>query len=43
MFEKIMRWFRLGLWNREMVNRALEKGLLTLEEYGHIVNQEEWV
>lgn len=32
MFERIKKWFQLGLWNEKMVKDAAEKGLLTMEE-----------
>ena len=28
MFERIKKWYRMGLWTREMVDRAVEKGLI---------------
>ena len=37
MYEKIMRWYRLGLWTREMVDTALGKGLLTPQQHENIL------
>lgn len=37
MKEKIIKWYKMGLWTKEMVNTAIEKGILTigdLEEEG---------
>ena len=38
MFEKIKRFYDLGLWTAEQVHQAVEKGLITEEEYNEIVN-----
>ena len=32
MVEKIAKWFAMGLWNAEMLQNAVEKGLLTQEQ-----------
>ena len=37
MFEKIKKWYDLGLWTKEQVHQAVEKGLITEEEYKEIV------
>lgn len=37
MFEKIARWYKLGLWTVEMVRFALEKGVITQDEYDEII------
>ena len=39
MFEKIKKWYKQGLWTKEMVNKAVEKGILTVEEATQIKNQ----
>lgn len=40
MFEKIKRFYRLGLWTEAMVNNAVTKGVITEEEANSILNQE---
>ena len=37
MFEKIKRFYELGLWNEEMVQNALDKGIITEDEYREII------
>lgn len=32
MFEKIKKWYGLGLWSADMVRNAVKKGVLTEEE-----------
>lgn len=38
MKEKIAKWFKMGLWNSEMVQKAVEKGILTAAEATEIQN-----
>lgn len=38
MKEKIMKWYKQGLWTAEMVRNAYVKGILTFYEYTEIVN-----
>ena len=40
MFEKIKKWYKLGLWSAEKVQDAVEKGVLTAEQAAEILNQE---
>jgi hypothetical protein len=40
MKEKIARWYRQGLWTAEMVRNAVDKGIITAENYAEIVGQE---
>ena len=40
MFEKIKLWYDKGLWTKEKVHNAVEKGLITEEEYIEIVGAE---
>ena len=40
MYERIRRWFSLGLWSAEMVRRALEKGVLTRAQTADILGEE---
>lgn len=37
MKEKIKLWYRQGLWSAKMVEDAVNKGILTREEYNEIV------
>lgn len=37
MYEKIKKWFSMGLWDAEMVGYAVEKGVITEEQYKAIV------
>lgn len=37
MKEKIMKWFKLGLWTEEMVRNAVSKNVLTEDEANEIL------
>lgn len=37
MYEKIKKWYRQGLWTAEMVRDAVDRGILTEDEYKTIV------
>jgi hypothetical protein len=37
MFEKILKWYKQGLWTEKMVRDAFEKGVLTEEEMNQIL------
>lgn len=37
MFEKIKKFYKLGLWTEEMVKNAVAKGAITENEYKTIV------
>lgn len=39
MFEKIKRFYDLGLYTKEQVYKFVEKGVLTEEEYLQIVGE----
>ena len=39
MFEKIKKFYRLGLWTESMVNNAVEKNIITQEEANEILAQ----
>lgn len=41
MFEKIKRWYCLGLWTEAMVRTAREKGLLTGAQTAQLLGGEE--
>ena len=38
MYEKIKKWYEQELWTAEMVHEAVNKGLITEEEYREIVD-----
>ena len=39
MYEKIKRFYDLGLYTKEQVYKFYEKGIITLEEYKRIVGE----
>ena len=41
MLEKIQKWYKQGLWTKEMVKNAHLKGVLTLIEYTEIISEQE--
>ena len=40
MYEKIKKWYKQGLWKDQQVCHAVEKGLLTKQEYQDITGGE---
>ena len=38
MKEKIIKWYKQGLWTEKMVQDAITKGILTTEEAAEILN-----
>ena len=40
MKDKIALWYHQGLWTTEMVPTAVEKGILTEDDYNEIVRTE---
>ena len=40
MKQQIEKWYRMGLWNSHQVRQAVEKGLLTEDEYRQITGKE---
>lgn len=38
MYEKIKKWYKQGLWTAEMVQNAVNKGVLTEDEATDILN-----
>ena len=38
MYDKIEKWYKMGLWSAEMVQNAVDKGLLTEEEAATILS-----
>ena len=39
MFEKIKKWYNQGLWTKEKVAQAVEKGVITAEQYEEITGE----
>lgn len=37
MYEKIKKWYKQGLWTAEMVQNAVEKGIITAEQSKEIL------
>ena len=40
MYERIKKFYDLGLWNKDMVRTAVEKGLITPEQYKTITGED---
>ena len=38
MYEKIKRWYKQGLWTAEMVQNAIEKDVITVDQALKILN-----
>ena len=38
MYEKIKLWYKQGLWTAEMVQNAVDKGVITQEQADEIMN-----
>ena len=39
MRDKIARWYEQGLWSAQMVQDAVDKGIITEQEYRDIVRE----
>lgn len=39
MYEKIEKWYSMGLWDAEMVRHAVEKGVITEAQYKSIMEE----
>ena len=39
MKEKIMKWYKMGLWSAEMVRNAVEKGVISEDEALEILKE----
>lgn len=39
MFERIKKWYKQGLWTKEMVKDAVKKGIITEEQYKEITGE----
>ena len=40
MKNKIEKWYKQGLWTKEMVHNAVAKGIITEDDYKEIVGDE---
>lgn len=40
MKEKIMKWYNQGLWTVDMVKNAVDKGVITAEDFVEITDKE---
>ncbi len=40
MKNKIEKWYKQGLWTAEMVQNAVDKGIISAEDYAEIVSEE---
>lgn len=40
MKQKIAKWYKQGLWNKEKVRDAFERGVLTEADYAEIVGED---
>lgn len=40
MKEKITKWYRQGLWTKEMVHNAVGKDVITVDDYKEIVGED---
>lgn len=41
MKDKILKWFKLGLWTKDMVLNAVKKNVLTEDEANEIIQEKE--
>lgn len=41
MKEKIMKWYKLGLWTEAMIQNAVEKGVITVDDMTEILGEKE--
>lgn len=41
MKEKIIKWYKMGLWTEAMVQNAVNKGILTADEMAEIIKEKE--
>lgn len=39
MKEKIAKWYKQGLWTAEMVQNAVDKGILTADEAAEVLGE----
>lgn len=38
MYEKILKWFKQGLWTEQMVHNAFDKKVITEEQMNNILS-----
>lgn len=41
MKEKIAKWYKLGLWTKAMLQNAVDKGVITIDEMNEIIGEKE--
>ena len=41
MKEKIMKWYKLGLWTEDMIQNAVNKGVITADDMAEILGEKE--
>lgn len=41
MKERIMKWYKLGLWTEVMVRNAVDKGVITADDMAEILKEKE--
>ena len=39
MYENIKKWYNMGLWSKEKVHDAVNKNIITEEQYNKIINE----
>lgn len=39
MKERIMKWYKLGLWTKTMVQDAVNKGVITADDMAEIIEK----
>ena len=40
MYEKIKKYYELGMWNEQKVRNAVDKGVITAEQFKEIMGNE---
>ena len=40
MKDKIIKWYKQGLWTKDMVRKAVEKKVVTKKDYKEIVGED---
>ena len=41
MKDKIAKWYKQGLWTKDMVRKAVEKKVITKKDYKEIVGEDD--
>ena len=41
MKEKIAKWYKQGLWTKAMLQNAVDKGVITIDEMNEIIGEKE--